>query len=70
MAVGEPCYYCGAPATHFCSQCGHWLCGSKLCISRAAAGEVVAHPVKTVKRVISETASFFVPRPPTPRGFQ
>jgi hypothetical protein len=65
----NPCYYCGAQSTHFCSQCGHWLCNSLVCEGRAVAGEVVSRPVETVKYVTRKAVSFFVPRPPTPRGF-
>jgi hypothetical protein len=70
MIQQSACYYCGEQSTHFCSQCGHWLCGSAICIARAAGGEVVRRPVETVKTVTRAAASFFVPRPPTPRGFQ
>jgi hypothetical protein len=41
------CYYCGAPATHLCGQCGKWLCNGSSCARRAAAGEIINHPVKT-----------------------
>jgi hypothetical protein len=41
------CYYCGAAATHLCKQCGHWLCDSGVCARRAAAGEIVNHPIQS-----------------------
>jgi hypothetical protein len=46
------CYYCGNPATHLCRQCGHWLCNGASCARRAAAGELVNHPVKTAAFVV------------------
>lgn len=31
------CGYCGAPATHFCSGCGKWICDRFLCNAKGAA---------------------------------
>jgi hypothetical protein len=32
------CEYCGInKATHFCTNCGHWVCNSPACLYKAAA---------------------------------
>jgi hypothetical protein len=31
MAIGDPCHWCGAPATHLCTGCGHWICDGTVC---------------------------------------
>lgn len=73
------CYYCGAPATHLCRQCGHWLCDAGACARRAAAGEIAAHPARTAAfavahpveaaRVVKRAAQDLLPPSPTRRGF-
>lgn len=37
MEADQKCFYCGQPATHFCSGCGHYICLSAKCNFQATA---------------------------------
>jgi hypothetical protein len=37
--AGQPCYYCGLPATHLCNACGHCICDRFAC-GQASVAEV------------------------------
>lgn len=53
------CYYCGKPATHYCTDCGHLLCDSGECGAKARAELkpsklaqarfVVKHPIRAAR---------------------
>lgn len=31
------CFWCGKPATHYCTGCGHWICDSLTCRFKSVA---------------------------------
>lgn len=47
----QKCERCGAPATHFCTACGKWLCHRMSCQARSAARALVEHPVRSIQVV-------------------
>jgi hypothetical protein len=49
--IGDPCYWCGAPATHFCPGCGKWICDAYAC------------GLKSVSAVVREALTGMVVRP-------
>jgi len=43
-----PCAWCGKPATHFCSDCGKYICDKWICKAKSAA-VVVGVPETVLK---------------------
>ena len=44
-----PCWWCNAPATHYCSGCGHYICSSAACIAKSVAA-TLGFPVAKVTK--------------------
>lgn len=61
MQNAQPCFYCYAPATHFCTMCGHMICDSPICAASAAAsvGRQAISAVSTTATAAVKTIGAF-----------